>query len=163
MAGAANVISGFPRGVFLDSNSDIVSHDLIGTNAAGTAAIPNGTGVQGADGSSGPVGSVLDSVVSGNSLDGVFDVGEVAGSRIGTNADGTAALANTDWGVTNSALVGGLRAAGSRGCVNPCNLISGNGRGGVEESRKVEGTYWHRPGRYNRDWERRLLGHAGRP
>ncbi len=141
VAAAANVISGFPRGVFLYADSDIVSQDLIGTNAAGTAAIPNGDGVQGNEGPAGAVGSVLDSVISGNSLDGVFDVREVAGSRIGTNADGTAALANGGWGVTNTTLVGGVRAAGSQSCVSPCNLISGNGLGGVQESRKVEGNF----------------------
>ncbi len=143
LASDADVISGFPVGVSVPAGG-LVEHDLIGTNAAGTAGIGNLYGVLGDQygvlATGGVDGEVIDSVVSGNLLDGVA-VHEVVGSRIGTNSDGTAAVPNGLWGVVGVAIVGGVRAAGSRSCSDPCNVISGNRLGGVELSGKVEGNF----------------------
>ena len=69
-------------------------------------------------------------VISGNGGDGVFVIGSsclVEGNLIGTNAAGTAAVANTDYGVHVAgpgATIGGTSAGAG-------NVISGNGGNGV--------------------------------
>ncbi|QDU91273.1 Hemolysin, chromosomal [Pirellulimonas nuda] len=114
--------------------------NLIGTNAAGDAALPNsGNGVM-IDGSpSNTVGGAAAgerNVISGNTQTGVgieneaADGNTVFGNLIGLNAAGTAALANGFDGVlVNSGAddnqIGG--AAAGQG-----NVISGNGMNGVE-------------------------------
>jgi hypothetical protein len=82
--------------------------NYIGTNAAGTAAIPNGFGIeiQGATGNViGSVGSGRN-IISGNTDDGislnnipVTGNNQIAGNYIGTNAAGTAALGNGGDGI----------------------------------------------------------------
>jgi len=152
-AGAGNVISGNESyGVYITaSTGNVVAGNLVGTNASGSAAIPNTYGVflnVGASsnlvGTSGQDGAAADAlernVISGNSAWGVTVVhasmdNVIAGNYIGTNAAGTAALANGSLG----AYIG----AGSQGNwigVNPVygpetsdqrNIISGNGQDGV--------------------------------
>jgi hypothetical protein len=134
-AADANVISGFPTGVYSTSGI-LVEHDLIGTNAVGTAAVGNIEGVSGHYGGA----RVVDSVVSGNLGSGLYDISSVTGSRIGTNSDGTAALPN-GYGVTGRTDVGGVRPAGSTSCTGPCNLISGNRKGAVQGADSVEGNF----------------------
>jgi hypothetical protein len=126
LAADANVVSGFPNGLWLVGDV-LVEHDLIGTNAAGTAAIGNNAGV---DAQSSV--HIVDSVVSGNTDDGIIGSGfTVEGSKIGTNADGTAAVPNGGVGVVGAAVVGGVRPIGSQSCTEPCNLISGNQTGAI--------------------------------
>jgi titin len=126
----------------------VVGND-IGTNLAGTAALPNATGsnsaavIIGAGASGNTVGgrrSTDRNVISGNSGAGVALFGTttgrnlVAGNFIGTNPSGTAALANGRGGVSGDGVdvfgtasnntIGGLTA--DRG-----NVISGNPGNGV--------------------------------
>jgi hypothetical protein len=89
----------------------VIASNLIGTNAAGTAALGNGTqGVALAGGSNHSVGvgfavDELGNVISANGSEGVLATGGsggyiIAGNNIGANAAGTAALGNGGDGVT---------------------------------------------------------------
>ena len=134
---ARNLLAGSVfSGVLVDGVDALVVGNYMGTNAAGTVAFPNGDGVtirgpaQRAriGGTQGGAGNVI----SGNTNTGIsVAAGATAtvlqGNRIGTNAAGTAALANGGVGVfldgTGTA-VGGTAAGAS-------NLIANNGQAGV--------------------------------
>jgi len=143
--GERNVISGNGnRGAIIlgsGTMSNTVTGNHIGTNAAGTAAISNaGDGMaieEGAEhnriGGSTPGER---NIISGNGGHGVIIQGSgtmgntVSGSYIGTNASGTASLPNALEGVlvgSASNHIGGANAGEG-------NLISGNGREGVQLS-----------------------------
>ena len=114
VAGSANVISGNAyNGVviaFAGASDNLVEGNLIGTDAGGTVALPNGAnGVEIQGGATnntigGTTAGARD-IISGNGYAGVLitDSGTngnvVEGDYIGTNAAGTAALANavTAW------------------------------------------------------------------
>jgi Putative Ig domain len=142
-----NLISGNSANgiLILDSASVAVQGNLVGTNAAGDAAIGNGVGIQVTITSLDPVIGGADpnarNVVSGNQgagiLLGVTRSGGVSGGRIqgnfvGTTANGTAALGNdtgialggADPGVDNSQIGGPGSGEG--------NLISGNRNAGIQ-------------------------------
>ena len=143
VAGARNVISGNGNdGVLISgatATGNRVEGNYIGTNAAGTAAIPNLRGIEvsgSANGNTigGPSG--FENVISGNTQFGVLidNAGSntVAGNYVGTNAAGTGAVGNVIDGiyVTNGAannVIGGTTAAAR-------NIISGNGDDGLEIS-----------------------------
>jgi CARDB protein len=140
-SGAGNLISGnAQRGVYIfgvGSSGNIVQGNFVGTNAAGTAAIPNlgiqsGVFVQNAPSNTiGGTAAGAGNVISGNAQHAVTVVGATAvgnsiqGNFIGLDATGTAALPNGGIGVDIvSALnttVGGTGAAR--------NVISGNSLG----------------------------------
>ena len=140
--GAGNVISGNGNGgIFVTGGVlDIVAGNLIGTNAAGTAAVPNaGAGITIDSGSDNTIGgTTAGNVVSGNTGAGIdidSDTGDlVIGNKIGTNAADTAALANggdgveIDSGASNNSI--GAITAGAG------NTIAYNTNDGVQ----VEGT-----------------------
>ncbi len=137
-AGAGNVISGNSGcGVWITgtaSTNTKLQGNLIGTNAAGSAAMPNTTGVYLSAATSGnTIGGAetgARNVISGNRQHGVYiaDAGTggntVRGNYIGTNAAGTAAVPNFMYGVgmtsgaANNIIGGGQAGEG--------NLISGN-------------------------------------
>jgi hypothetical protein len=83
---------------------------------------------------------VTDSLISGNLEYGMNFGLSLTGSRVGTNADGTAALPNMI-GDQATLQVGGVRPAGSTTCDGPCNLISGNLEDGVAYSTTVQGNF----------------------
>jgi hypothetical protein len=135
-AGARNVISGnVNSGIDLQAGGNLVVGNYIGTNASGTAAVANPTGVSveasAANTTVGGTASGAGNLISGNTTVGILVQASgalIQGNRIGTNAAGTAAVGNfdgahVDFGAAN-ATVGGT-AAGAR------NLISGNGDVGV--------------------------------
>ncbi len=156
-ADQANVISGnADYGIELSASSgNVLAGNLIGTNASGSAPIPNYEGVNfdtaasnNLVGTSGQDGAAVDAiernVISGNDVYGIYirvagTTGNViAGNYIGTNAAGTAALANGSDGVLIS-----LSASGNWVGVNSVygpenagqgNVISGNSGDGVELS-----------------------------
>lgn len=138
---ARNVISGNLVGV--DSGSagvdgSVILGNYIGTDRTGTVALGNGTGASGISliGSGITVGGTAAgaaNVISGNlglgvDIHGTTGFGNVVlGNKIGTNANGTAALANSLGGVSLDALsnvIGGSVAGAG-------NIISGNGGPGV--------------------------------
>jgi len=146
-AAARNIISGngsgsTSAGVYITGASatgNVVQGNYIGTNVAGTAAIANvryGIYLL-ASASSNTIGGTAAgarNVISGNSLHGVVfqSVGTsgniLQGNYIGTNAAGTAAIANGDTGVlsdyANNNTIGGTAAGAG-------NVISGNALYGV--------------------------------
>ena len=151
-----NVISG--DGVYGisigDSTNSLVQGNLIGTNLAGTAPVPNDLGVQINMGSTdNTIGGTADgtgNVISGNTGDGVEITGSgttgnvVAGNFIGTDITGTTAIANgTGVGIDSGAsanTIGGTTAAAH-------NVISGNTSDGIylandgSDDNLVEGDY----------------------
>ena len=137
-AASPNIISGnIGSGITISGTGtklNKIQHNLIGTNAAGTAAFPNnvGIGIFGGATSNTIGGSTASTgnVISGNNFQGVTISGTgtksntVADNFIGTNNAGTAALPNTSAGISifggaQSNIIGGPTAA-SR------NIISGN-------------------------------------
>ena len=134
-AGQRNVISGNATGIGISDGSagNTVVNNYIGTNAAGTAAVPNryaGMRVFGDTTAIGGTNANQRNVISGNTrfgiaLEGSANASSVLGNYIGLNAAGTAAIGNLEVGVdisgSNSDI--GTTAAGAG------NVISGNGYG----------------------------------
>jgi titin len=133
-AGAGNVIAGNVDGLDFYGGG-LVEGNLIGLNAAGTAALPNGTGVYVP--SAATIGGSVPgagNVISGNLHDGVLFMGPtglnvVQGNRIGTNPSGTAAIPNGDNGIEISGGAGSDTIGGT--APGAGNLISGNGLDGL--------------------------------
>jgi CSLREA domain-containing protein len=132
-----NVISGNTvAGVFLLADNNTVTGNLIGTNLAGTAAIPNDTGVFVRNSSGNAIGGSVSggesNLISGNAEQGVLVTGNnaanitIAGNAIGTNLAGTAAVANKHGvRIENGAhTIGGATP-------DDGNVISGNSQNGV--------------------------------
>ncbi len=151
--GAGNVISGNAiAGVEVfssDNELNQIQGNRIGTNPAGTAAIPNGQqGVRMKDGDSTLVGGTepgAGNLISGNTLGGISvteaDSTRIQGNLIGVNAGGTAPLANGQTGITVSwtaspGAVGTEIGSAEQGAGN---LISGNAISGVFISNIVSG------------------------
>jgi hypothetical protein len=135
-----NVISGNgTNGIEINGDTNLIQGNFIGTNAAGTAALPNEDGVLIANGTStnnviGGTAAGAGNLISGNRDDGIFTTGAgttLQGNFIGTNVAGTDAIPN--WSgiqaMGSNMLIGGL-VAGAR------NLISANRFTGV----KIQGT-----------------------
>ncbi|MGB7538482.1 MAG: CSLREA domain-containing protein [Anaerolineales bacterium] len=136
-SGAENVISGNrSQGISILTSHHVIQGNLIGTNAAGTAAIPNdweGIGVSGG-GHENLIGGAeagRGNIISGN-YEGVVlysDNNRVLGNRIGTQRGGEAALGNE----TGVLIFGNGNFVGD-GTPDAGNIISGNGVGvAVEE------------------------------
>lgn len=100
---SANVISGGPNdGILMRDSSvtgNVVLGNLIGTNASGTTAVPNGTdGIEITGGAHNNI--IQNNLISGNGENGIYISGLestgnlVIGNRIGTNATGLGAIAN---------------------------------------------------------------------
>ncbi len=137
-ASERNVISGNSAGpgIRVFSGAVDIRGNHIGTNALGTAAVPNQDGVHVREGANGLVlggtGADDGNVISGNSEDGVkvapsgVEVANVAirGNTIGLAADQTTALANAGNGIE----VGGAASAVTVGGTAPGagNLIAGS-------------------------------------
>ncbi len=133
------IISGFAGdGIEVTGNDALIESCYIGTDFTGTKAMGNGgAGVAVIGGATnttiGGTTAGAGNVISANAGDGVDDIGAnrslIAGNWIGTNALGTAALANTGDGVyvalSSSVTIGGTS-------VGAGNLISGNNANGVE-------------------------------
>ena len=151
VAGAGNVISGNSTGIGLaDSSSNLIQGNLVGTNATGTATVPNSVGIILGGGSNNTIGGTTPgarNIISGNgaggnghgirfALDSTTDSGNlVQGNYIGTDINGTAALGNAGAGIQIFAFVqptgvntmGGTSAAAR-------NIISANGGSGITGS-----------------------------
>ncbi|MFY9551612.1 MAG: IPT/TIG domain-containing protein [Thermoanaerobaculia bacterium] len=129
-----NVISGNAnygvRVMGAGANMNTIAGDRIGTNAAGTLALPNGSsGVAILTGTGNTIGSAIagDTLISGSgdgvALSGTSSGTVVTGCWIGLNAAGTAAVPNVGQGVN---------VGGSNGnTIGPANVISGNAMSGV--------------------------------
>lgn len=151
-AGAGNLISGNGTGVFVYENASGVKIEgnRIGTNAAGTAAVPNtqeGIAITGSSppppqGNGGPIviggpAAGAGNVVSGNGKDGMLVAAPatVQGNLVGTNAAGTAAVPNAGtYGVllNNKDVLFGGTGAGEG------NTVSGNSRVGLATAPSIQ-------------------------
>ena len=142
---ANNLISGNKlSGIdLINSQSDQITGNMIGTDVTGKKALPNGqNGITIEKGSNsitiGGTQASASNLISGNGWDGVLVCGvgstgtgsvKILGNKIGTNLDGTSSVKNggdgvqVNWGATN-VIVGGASAGMG-------NLISGNARDGV--------------------------------
>lgn len=128
---SGNVAYGIPL-IGLDTRYNEIKGNYIGTNAAGTAAIPNTYGILFDDGSRfnkvGGYGQGEANLISGNSGYGVFiyNLGtmynEVIGNLIGTDKNGTAAVPNGNGIVCDGA---------ARYHFIDSNTISGNAQQGI--------------------------------
>ncbi len=124
-----NVIAGEDTGVSLESDGNTLSGNLIGTNAAGSAALPNTHGIVVA-GSRNTIGD--GNVVSGNWFEGIeltdgASDNEIDGNLIGTDATATAGVANGTVGIGP-----GVRIDGADDTTLRDNVISGNAGHGVQ-------------------------------
>ena len=122
-----------------------VTSNRIGTNAAGTAALPNGSNgveISGNGVSQSQIGGdtalQAGNVISGNTLNGVLIINgatnnHVEGNRIGTDAAGLAMLGNGANGVIVSGASGNFigHPAGIGSGTGFANVICGNGTNGV--------------------------------
>lgn len=141
-AGDRNVISGNGRQgiLFFDAGSSTIAGNYIGTNATGTAAVPNtdaGIRLRGSsiNNTIGGVGAGAANLISGNNGFGVHitDAGSsnnvVAGNLIGLNASGSAAIGNGKNGIRLDEGALGNMIGGATPAAR--NVISGNADYGV--------------------------------
>jgi hypothetical protein len=136
--GDRNLVSGnYNRGISVSGGSNnLIQGNYVGTNAAGTASIGNGEGeypavyLTGTSSMLGGTAAGAGNLISGNFREGVIlgtADSSVQGNFIGTNASGTAALANNFGG-----LVIGYGPNTIGGTVPTArNVISGNGNEGI--------------------------------
>ena len=148
-AAARNVISGSREGVTIwneGATGTLVQGNYIGSNAAGTAAIPNelGMAVYGPRNTIGGTEDGAGNLISGNVNGGVVIAGEFAqsntflGNLIGTDATGNAALGNGEAGISifqgaNENTIGGSESGAG-------NVLSGNVFGVLIADLPVSGT-----------------------
>ncbi len=146
--GAGNLLSGNQYGIQSYASEIVIQGNLIGTDATGTAAIGNGTGIS-VGGFNNLIGGTVPgarNIISGNAVGAeVFGMQDrVQGNFIGTDITGTVALGNTTGGVSSAghALIGGTTPEAR-------NIISGNGGANVllgyniggEDGSTVQGNY----------------------
>jgi parallel beta-helix repeat protein len=159
-ATTGNLISGnHGAGIGLGSSNNVVTGNRIGTNAGGTAALGNGSdgirligfcsGAPSIGGSGNTVGGTTSgsgNVISGNSGNGITLIAaksnQIMGNRIGTNAAGTAAVANHGDGIFLTAFCDDGRCTPSSNNsiggsqIGAGNIIGGNLANGV----RIDGT-----------------------
>ena len=141
-AGAGNVISGTTSWVGVQltpsASGTLIAGNLIGLNAAGTAAIGNAGGglyIESANNMIGGTTAASRNIISGNGLSGIDITGATAtgntvtGNYIGLNAAGTAAIANDETGVMIDTGASGNTIGGATASAR--NVISGNTQYGV--------------------------------
>src|SRR4051794_2190628 len=126
-----NVIAGEDTGVSVESDGNALSGNRIGTDAAGRAGVPNTHGIVVA-GSRNTIGD--GNVISGNWFEGIelqdgASGNEIDGNLIGTDATGTAGVANGTVGAGP-----GVRIDGAYSTTLRANVISGNAGDGVQIS-----------------------------
>lgn len=140
-AAARNLISGgTTAGITLGNSgtaNNVIQNNYIGTNAAGTAALPNFTGISfnGAG-----ANTIRGNVISGSTSNANFSAGIqlenttantlVVGNKIGTSADGTAAIPNA-YGIT---LLDGFSGGANQNTIGTLaepNIIAFNTKAGV--------------------------------
>jgi parallel beta-helix repeat protein len=120
-----NLISGNTEGagVLIDGTSNNVLGNRIGTDRLGVQSAPN---LDGVDINTGTGNAVQSNLISGNDDTGVLVVSAdnlVTGNMIGTNTNGTRALANTHDGID--------LIVTATGTLVESNVISGNGGHGI--------------------------------
>ena len=141
-SGAVIRIGGHPLTILGDDN--VIEGNYIGTNVAGTAALPNVFGIQVSSGSGNRIGGTTAqrrNVISGNRDSGIYlfvtSGTLIQGNYIGTNATGAAAIPN---GIGTFSDTYGIRVSGGSGTViggtapGAGNVVSGNNGHGIHVS-----------------------------
>jgi hypothetical protein len=141
--GDGNLVSGnFAAGIYLGLGAQfcVVEGNRVGTNAAGTAALPNtndGVDVAEANEMIGGAAAGVGNLISGNGRYGIFfnidrgsSNGSIQGNRIGTDASGTYAVGNIAGGVYVYNQIVDLTIGGTDSGAG--NVISGNGGNGID-------------------------------
>lgn len=140
--GEGNVISGNDKnGIFASTYAVGIYGNYIGTNAAGTADLGNTLDGIYCEGGPCAIGGTIPergNVISGNNQNGISlyvssEQATVEGNRIGTNAAGTGAIANSQNGILfrTSQLLSRSYEIGSDTDAGGGNLISGNTQDGI--------------------------------
>lgn len=120
------------------ANSNLITHNKIGTKLSGNAALPNGGDgilVQASGNQIGGNRAGLRNIISGNQKTGIAISGAAAsnnvveGNYIGTNINGTVAIPNISDGIRVTSAAN--NRIGSQTEAAAGNLISGNGGSGV--------------------------------
>jgi parallel beta-helix repeat protein len=153
--GDGNLVSGnLQQGIVLQPDANglvgcVVEGNLVGTNLAGSAALPNGgTGIE-VTAVSAPAAPMSGIAIRGNLLSGNGGVGLIldgahqviaSANRIGTNAAGDAAIPNEGVGIALSAGAGGNTIGGA--LPGEGNVISGNGSVGVDIANSSGNQFW---------------------
>ncbi len=159
-------------GVYIDASNTTVAGNLIGTNAAGTGAIANGSagsatgGIYIASGTGSVIGGTTAAernVISGNGGAGIWIQGTtgthtIQGNYIGVDINGGTALGNGRWGISlNSGTMTNIQIGGT--AAGAGNVISANavGTGGIfigtASGTVLEGNrYWRRSHDHHRTW-----------
>lgn len=146
-AATRNVISGnAATGIEITGNANIVRGNFIGTNAAGTEALPNpgGVSINNVESTNNVIGGTAagaGNLISGNQF-GISTTGTgttIQGNLIGTDITGTKRISNSTGiqAIGTNMLIGGI-TAGAR------NVVSGNSFQGVfvrGAGSKVQGNY----------------------
>jgi len=136
--GAGNLISGnSSRGISLGASQEIlIQGNLIGTNATGSAALPNLVGVVTAQASANKIGGSAvgeGNVISGNLQDGIVLANcrtcVVQGNSIGTDSTGLLPIPNLGHGISIFAGSSGHTIGGQSAAER--NVIAYNGHAGV--------------------------------
>jgi hypothetical protein len=125
---ACNLISGNDEHGIFDNDSDgaVIQGNFIGTDATGTAALPNGQDGIDSNGD----GTVIGNLISGNGDAGIDLGGDntvIRGNLIGVATDGTTPLGNGEEGISldgSNNLVGGTTS-------DEANVIAYNGEFGI--------------------------------
>ena len=132
------------NGIYMSGANNVIQGNYIGTNVAGTSAVPNGNHGIRLGGTNNLVGGTTTAdrnIISGNEGNGIRLVGDltmtttdivVQGNFIGTDVTGTNAIPNAENGIYvshNEAIIGGSNVSGT--CSGACNLISGNTQSGI--------------------------------
>jgi CSLREA domain-containing protein len=135
-AGGATSVTAGGTGIELNSDGNTVEGCFVGTDSAGTSPLPNindGVGVTGNNNTVGGSTPAARNILSGNDREGLllFSTSannDVLGNYIGTDLNGSAALANgagvVIFGQSSNNRVGGVNAGDA-------NLISGNLDSGI--------------------------------
>lgn len=132
------VINGFTNGIWAEASRPLISGNFIGTNAAGTQAKPNVTGIRldpATDGTVGGETTESRNVISGNTGSGIEipspDTSDhlIQNNYIGTQADGVSPLGNGLHGIN---VLNNRHAIGARvGADTGGNVIAYNAQNGI--------------------------------
>ncbi len=132
-----NLISGnVQEGLLITGGANSVLDNLIGTSAAGTAALANGVGldITGSNNSIGGAATGAGNVLSGNTTDGVLLSGAsgvvIEGNIIGLAADGSSILGQGGDGISLDSASSGNTIGGT--IAGAGNIISGNSGFGID-------------------------------
>ncbi len=142
-AGAGNVVSGSSSsnsaGIVVSSNNNLLQGNIIGTSAAGNAALANyqGVVVQSSGNTIGGTEAGAGNLISGNTWGGlILNGGDnlVQGNDIGTDVTGSVSIPN---GFLSYYYVGGIDIFSNSNTIGGTttgagNVISGNGSDGVD-------------------------------